>query len=97
MAYAGFVELISKYLPHPQAIELNKWIDQLRKENEELRKQIEELKAPKGVQPEGIPSCPNCSTEGRLIFMSPIPEDFIKLENATHECTKCGLKLSVDA
>ena len=24
--------------------------------------------------------------------MSPIPSDFIEIENATHECTNCGYK-----
>lgn len=38
------------------------------------------------------PSCPNCSTAGRQIYMRPIPRDFIRLEGATNECPKCGYK-----
>jgi hypothetical protein len=38
------------------------------------------------------PTCPNCSVDSRTIFMSPIPEDFVEIENATHECPRCKLK-----
>ncbi len=41
--YKTFINLISKYIPTPQGIELNKWIDSLRKENEELREEIKIL------------------------------------------------------
>ena len=100
--YRKIIEIVSKYLPHPQAVELNKWIDELRKENDKLRdeikglrKRIDELTAPKDNQPKGIPSCPNCSTAERSSFMSLIPVDFIEIENATHECTKCHFKIKV--
>jgi hypothetical protein len=42
------------------------------------------------------PTCPNCSID-RPVFMSPIPEDFVEIENATHECPKCRLKTSARA
>lgn len=100
--YRKIMETVVKYLPHPQAIELNKWIDALRKENDSLRdeikglkEQIDGMKAPSANQTHGIPSCPNCSTAGKAFFMSPIPTDFIELENATHECTRCKYKMMV--
>ncbi len=36
--------------------------------------------------------CPNCSTSGKPHLMSPIPKDFISIENATHECPQCKYK-----
>lgn len=102
IGYSKFVELVSKYLPHPQALELNKWIDELRRENEKLRDEIKGLKerigdltSPNHTQPAGIPPCPNCSTAGRPFFMSPIPPDFVKIENATHECPRCHFKTKI--
>lgn len=99
LAYGKIIELVSKYLPHPQAVELNKWIDQLRKENQELsdevkklKKRVEDLGMPKGLQPEGVPQCPNCSTEGRPFYMSPIPPNFAHLKGATYQCTNCRFK-----
>jgi TIR domain len=41
------------------------------------------------------PSCPNCSTIVRPFFMSPIPNDFVEIENATHECSKCKFKTRI--
>lgn len=38
------------------------------------------------------PYCPNCSDRIRKFYLSPIPPEFQKLENATYECTKCGYK-----
>ena len=38
------------------------------------------------------PTCPNCSTRKRKIYLSPIPSEFREIENATHECSKCGYK-----
>lgn len=38
------------------------------------------------------PSCPNCSTTSKRIYMSPIAPEFIRLEGATHECPKCKFK-----
>ncbi len=41
------------------------------------------------------PSCPNCSTTEKRIYLSPIPPDFVKIQNATHECTTCGYLKSI--
>lgn len=51
--YKKIIDIISRYIPSPQAMELNKWIDSLRKENQELhdkintlQKRIDELSSP---------------------------------------------------
>jgi len=41
------------------------------------------------------PTCPNCSSDIKKIYMSPIPSDFIDIENVTHECSKCGYKTKI--
>lgn len=58
---------------------------------------IVELKTPIGIVPPNTAICPNCSTTGRPVIMSPIPTDFVEIENATHECTKCGFKKDMNA
>ena len=102
MDYKKLIETISSIIPHPQALEMNKWIDELRKENENLRDEIkhlkdenENLKAPSSARPTQAPTCPNCSTTGRLVYMSPLPKDFVEHENATHECSHCQYKTRV--
>ena len=98
--YQTLIEWIGKYLPNPQAIQLNQWIDQLRKENADLRekidglkKKVQELSAQSIQSSINVPDCPNCSTTERKVFMNPIPKDFVEVENATHECPSCGFKM----
>lgn len=40
------------------------------------------------------PLCPNCSVPGKPFHLRPIPRDFVAMEGATHECSKCGYKRS---
>jgi uncharacterized protein (UPF0212 family) len=101
--YKKILEWIGKYLPNPQAIQLNQWIDQLRKENDNLKdeinvlkKKVEELSSQSVHSSTDIPACPNCSTTARKTFMSPIPKDFVEVEYATHECSQCGFKIKVE-
>ncbi len=68
----------------------------LREERQELKEKIrslehkiEELSAV-AIGPSGVPACPNCSTVGRPFYMRPVPNDFIEIMDATHECPKCG-------
>lgn len=42
-----------------------------------------------------IPSCPNCSTSKQRFLLSPVPKDFVAIEQASHKCTRCGFKLPV--
>lgn len=44
---------------------------------------------------ESKPICPNCSKDDVKFYMSPIPSEFIDIENANYECTKCGYKENV--
>ncbi len=41
--------------------------------------------------PAGKPVCPNCSSS-RSFYLRPIPPDFVALENASWECSRCGYK-----
>ena len=40
------------------------------------------------------PKCPNCSTASKAVYLRRLPRDFIEVEGAAHECTKCGYKRS---
>ena len=67
MNYRQLVQTVSQYIPNPIAIELNKWVDELRKDNDTLREEIKafksrivELEAPGSVSAESARSCPNC-------------------------------------
>jgi hypothetical protein len=39
--------------------------------------------------PAGTPSCPNCSTASKQIFMSPVPPPFNELAGGNWECSAC--------
>ena len=54
-----------------------------------LERKIEELSEARGNGPSDVPICPNCSTTGRPFYMRPVPQDFVEIMNATHECPKC--------
>ena len=55
----------------------------------ELEAQIADNPAPTPPGPDGVPTCPNCSTSAKPIYMNPLPPDFAKLMNATHRCSQC--------
>lgn len=102
MDYKKLIETISSFIPRPQALEMNNWIDELRKENDSLRDEIkrlkdenENLKAPPSSRPTEAPTCPNCSTTGRSFYMSPVPKVLVEIENATHECSRSKYKTRV--
>ncbi|MBI3755981.1 MAG: nucleotide-binding protein [Deltaproteobacteria bacterium] len=54
--------------------------------------QRQEVAAPIEIDPQNALICPNCLINGRTVIMSPIPTDFVEIENATHECNKCKFK-----
>jgi len=77
---------------------LKKENKELREKNQHLKRENDNLKTPPSevhsqVQ---VPICPNCSTTGRPFYMSPVPKDFVEIENATHECTKCNYKRRIE-
>jgi hypothetical protein len=64
----------------------------LKKWKEDCLKPPDSAKFVDNAGPPGVPVCPNCSTRGRPVYMSPLLSDFIAIENATHECTQCHFK-----
>ena len=70
------LSLIRTYVPEPQATELCTWVIETRA---------------KGYSPKE-PVCPNCSMPGRPFYLRPIPRDFVQIEGARYECSKCGYK-----
>lgn len=54
-----------------------------------LEAQIAGNPSPTPPGPEGVPTCPNCSTSATPIYMNSLPPDFAKLMNATHRCSQC--------
>lgn len=63
---------------------------------QELETEVQMLKSASPPGPTGAPTCPNCSTVSKPFYMSPIPSDFVNIENATHECPKCSHKVKTD-
>lgn len=49
------------------------------------------IQAPPPIGKKDKPSCPNCSSSGTF-YLSPIPRDFVEIENAHFECSQCGYK-----
>ena len=76
MEYHEAINLIRKHIPEPEAGRMCVWLEDFCGGKNKLSKDV----------------CPNCSLPGNPFFLSPIPVDFVKLENATHECTKCKYK-----
>jgi len=53
---------------------------------------VNTLKQDSSVQSRIEPTCPNCSSSIKPVFMSPIPKGFIELEGAEWECSGCQFK-----
>ena len=62
---------------------------ELREERLTLKEQIQKLKSASISAPDGVPTCPNCSTVSKPFYMRPVASDFVYILNATHECPKC--------
>ena len=63
---------------------------------QELEAEIEGLKSASAVGPNGVPTCPNCSTASKPFYMRPVPRDFVSIMNATHECSKCEYTMKIE-
>ena len=59
-----------------------------------LESQIADLSSPVNGVPQGVPTCPNCSTASKPCFMSPLPDQFKTIMNATHRCPQCKFTVS---
>jgi uncharacterized protein with PIN domain len=82
--------------------ELHETNIQLREERLSLKERIQELEtqlAESAAAPspalDGVPTCPNCSTKSKPFYMKPVPRDFVRILNATHECPKCKYNTNV--
>lgn len=51
---------------------------------------------PNSASPTGAPgpTCPNCSTPSKPMYLSPMPADFREIMGASHECTRCHYRLA---
>lgn len=76
MDYEKAVNLIRKHVPEPEAGHLCAWLTSVVSDR----------------APVTEPTCPNCSAPGKPFHLRPIPRDFVAIEGATHECSKCGYK-----
>ena len=74
---------------HETNIELREERLSLKETIQELESEIKELKSASVSVPEGVPTCPNCSTQSKPFYMRPVASDFVHILNATHECPKC--------
>jgi len=61
-----------------------------------LESEIADLSSPAGAVPQGVPTCPNCSTASKPCFMSPLPDQFKTIMNATHRCPQCKFTMKCD-
>jgi hypothetical protein len=60
---------------------------------EQIGKTSKSESSPKQLVKEStVPICPNCSTDIKNTYLSPLPVEFVEIENATHECYSCGFK-----
>ena len=74
---------------HEANIELREERLSLKERIQELETENQGLMSASASVPNGVPTCPNCSTMSKPFFMRPVASDFVHLLNATHECPKC--------
>jgi hypothetical protein len=74
---------------HETNIQLREDRLSLRERIQELETTVAELSSASPAGPSDAPTCPNCSTQSKPIYMSPVQRDFVSILNATHECPKC--------
>jgi hypothetical protein len=56
---------------------------------QKLEKEIVILKTSKPQGPPDVPTCPNCSTGSKLVYMSPLPSQFVRITGSKYQCTAC--------
>ena len=82
---------------HETNIELREEHLSLKERIHELETTIYELQSAPSSTMSDTPAYPNCSTMSKPFFMRPVPEDFVKILNATHECPKCEYNTKIDS
>ena len=81
---------------HEANVQLREEAHSLQKRNQELESEVEQLRSVSPPGPTGVPTCPNCSTTAKPLYMRPVPPDFVDFEDTTHECPKCGYGVRVE-
>jgi hypothetical protein len=69
----------------------------LKERIQELETELAKLKSTGIAGPDGVPVCPNCSTESNPFFMRSVPTDFVQILNATHECPQCKYNTKIES
>lgn len=80
---------------HETNIKLREEKLKLAEKVQSLEKEIKNLKEGCTKDPEGVPICPNCSTNTKPYYMKPVAVDFISILGATHECAQCGFNTNI--
>jgi hypothetical protein len=81
---------------HEINIELREERSSLKEEIQKLKTEVIRLKSISIAGPSDVPICPNCSTESKPFYMRPVPKNFVKLMDATHECPKCKYNTKIE-
>lgn len=74
---------------HEKNIKLREERLSLKEEVASLKLELQEAKFSVGHVIDGTPTCPNCSTVNKPFYMSVVPTEFVKIMNASHECSQC--------
>lgn len=75
---------------HEKNMALNEERNSLLQRIRDLEAEVVRLKSTTKMDRPSTPTCPNCSLPSDPVFMRPVPRDFVSIQNATHECPKCG-------
>ncbi len=62
-----------------------------------LETEIQHLRKARPQGPVGVPTCPNCSTESKPVYMSSIPSPNVKITGLTHRCNTCQYSMKVES
>lgn len=82
---------------HETNVELRETVLKLKERIQQLEAEKAKLVATPVAGPSDTPTCPNCSTATKPYFMSPVPPNFVRIMNATHECNSCNYNTRIDA
>ena len=81
---------------HEANIELREERLGLKERIQKLEAEIAELSSGSSFAPSDVPKCPNCSTNSRPFYMSPLAPVLMRHHDATHECPKCKYRMKVE-
>lgn len=81
---------------HESNIQLREERLTLKERIQELENEIQQLQNVRPQGPVGVPTCPNCSSESKPVYMSPLPPKVVKLMNASHLCSVCNYSMKFE-